>query len=122
VRLRGLSINDISLSDYFVECYEHALGSKLENINFYKDLTAINLASLYGLSPFTANTLESLVKFNPRAVYTFGNFFGKFIRTVKLRRLENHFKSHHSNYNSPLKDYHEYFLQYLEFDRYTQHS
>lgn len=119
IRLRELPFSDVQIANFFIKCYEQNLGHKLPNLQYNLDLEALELASLFGLSPFTANSFETLVRLNPKAGYMFGNLLGRVANSIKLRSNQRRMRRHHSNYNKSLECYHDYFLQYLETDRYS---
>ena len=105
----------IDLGKYFVKCYEKYSGQKLVNLQFFKDMVAIEMAKWSGLSPFHDNRFKNYRKL---LALFFGDVVGEITRSIYVRRLRRFMAGHHTRVWSNINYIQSYALQYLEKDRY----
>ena len=105
----------IDLGEYFVNCYEKYCGQKLVNLQFFKDMVAIEMAKWCGLSPFHDNRFTNYRKL---LALFFGDVVGEITRSMYVRRLRRLMAGHHTSIWTNINYIQSYALQYLENDRY----
>ena len=105
----------LDAGEYFVKCYEKHIGQKLVNLQFFKDMVAIEIASWCGLSPFYANRSKNYRKL---LALFFGDFVGEVTRQMHIRNLRSRMAGHHTDVWSNINYIQSYALRYLEKDRY----
>lgn len=112
-----LTISDktkLNLGNHFVDCYKKHSKVKLNNLTFYKDLVALKMASYYGLWPFgSANVLRLYLNLVDQV---FGNIFGRLIKRLYLRKLQNirNVKNKPKSVWDDINSVQQYFLQYFK--------
>jgi len=119
----GRNMVKVDLGEHFVKSYEKYTGQRLVNLQFCKDMAALEFASLCGLSPFPIFTrLTGKFDYGRLVDLIFGNVFGKLLRAMYLHRRQRVMAAHHlvvrNNIWNNIEYLHSYALQYLERDRY----
>lgn len=102
------------LAHYFVNSYKKYSNFQLKNLNYYKDIVALNLASYYGLCPF-GHAKDSIIFLN-LVDQIFGNIFGRFSKRLHLQKLKTirTVKNKPESVWDDIEDVQQYFLQYFE--------
>ena len=112
----GREKSKIDLGEYFVKCYEKFNGRKLINLQFFKDMVAIEMAKWSGLSPFGDQLLKNYRKL---LLIFFGDIIGGITRMIYVRKMRRLMKGHHTPVWRNINYIQSYALRYLEKDRYT---
>jgi len=105
----------IDLGEYFVKWYETYNGQKLVNLQFFKDMVALEIATWCGLSPFHDNLFKNYRKL---LALFFGDVVGGVSKAMYVRRLRRFMVGHHTSVWTDINYIQSYSLQYLEKDRY----
>ncbi|HZK61193.1 MAG TPA: aminoglycoside phosphotransferase family protein [Anaerovoracaceae bacterium] len=113
LRLGG-AMFEVDLGKHFVDSYEKYNGQKLVNLQFWKDMSALKLATLFCLSPFCDT---KLLNYGNLIDLNFGYVYGKLREAKKLHRLQRLLVNHHTPIYSDFENNQRYILQYLERDR-----
>jgi aminoglycoside phosphotransferase (APT) family kinase protein len=106
------------LGEYFVKSYEKYMDQKLENLEFFKDMVAIELALFFNLSPFKARA--DLWNYAKLVDLFFGNIIGKLLGLRSMHSLKDRMKHHHWKIWSNIEYIQDYAIHYLERGRYNQ--
>jgi len=115
----GREMVKVDLEEHFVRSYEKYAGQRLVNLQFCKDMAALELASWCGLSPFPIFTrFTGKFDYGRLVDLFFGNVFGKLLVAKRLHRLRRLMAAHHTNIWSNIGYLQSYVMQYLEKDRY----
>jgi aminoglycoside phosphotransferase (APT) family kinase protein len=115
-RLRiGRETDKIDLGERFVKAYENCVGQKLINLQFCKDIVAIWLAMIYGLSPFKIDKLWNIGKL---VDLTFGSPLGRLMWAIYLPKQRRIVST--QDYQEKQDCIHKYVIQYLEKGRYDK--
>jgi len=114
----GREMDKMDLGEHFVRRYEKYMGQRLVNLQFCKDMVALELASWSGLSPFHANAgkFRNYIKL---VDLTFGNIFGRILGTKEMHRLQRLMTAHHNSIWSNIEYIQSYATKYLEKGRYN---
>jgi aminoglycoside phosphotransferase (APT) family kinase protein len=112
----GRETSKIDLGDHFTRSYERYLGRSLVNLQFYKDMVAIEVALRFGLSPFKGRKLQDYAKI---VDLNFGNIIGTLLSARQMSRLRNMLEHHHNEIWKNLEYIQDYAIRYLETDRYN---
>jgi len=114
----GRELARMDLGEHFVRRYEKYMGQRLVNLQFCKDMVALELALKFGLSPFHARA-SHFRNYAKLVDLTFGNIFGTLLGAKELRRLKRLMAVHHNRIWSNIEYIQGYAAQYLERDRYS---
>lgn len=114
----GREMAKADLGEHFVKSYEKYMGQRLVNLQFCKDMVAIEIALLFVLSPFhvSAGKFRNYAKL---VDLTFGNIFGRLLGAKELHRMERLMALHHNRVYSDIEYIQNYATRYLERDRYS---
>jgi len=111
----GQEKRKVDLGEHFVNCYEKYSDQFLVNLQFFKDMVAIEMAKWCALSPFglsrTSNYFRLLQLF-------FGDVVGEIRRKIYLKNLQRFMAGHHTPVWSNIPYIQNYALRYLECERY----
>ena len=113
----GREGSKVDLGKYFVRSYELHMGERLVNLQFYKDLVAVEMASRFLCSPFNENILHNYAKLFD---ISFGNVVGSLLNIRATQRLRNILKNHHTEIWRNIEYIQNYAIRYLETDRYSK--
>lgn len=113
----GKDASRTDLGNYFVKCYEKYTNQKLENLQFFKDMVAMEMAIWSGLSPFHNDKAQNYRKL---LSLIFGDVIGLVTRSMYVHRLEKRMANHHTRVWRNVDYIINYVLRYLEKDRYEQ--
>jgi len=105
------------LGERFVKSYEKYAGQRLVNLQFCKDMAALELASWCNLYSFQSSRFQNYLKLID---LTFGNFFGKLMSSLYLHELRKLMAAHHTSIWRNIEYLQSYTLRYLERDRYSK--
>jgi aminoglycoside phosphotransferase (APT) family kinase protein len=114
----GREVAKVDLGEYFVKSYEKYIAQKLGNLQFYKDMVAIELALFFNLSPFKARA--NLWNYAKLVDLFFGDIVGKLLGVRSMRSLKDRMKYHHWKIWSNIEYIQNYAIRYLERGRYNQ--
>jgi len=114
----GREMAKTDLGEHFVKSYEKYMGQRLVNLQFNKDMVALEIALLFVLSPFhwSAGKFRNYAKL---VDLTFGNIFGKLLGAKELHRMQRLMALHHNKIYSNIEYIQSYATRYLERDRYS---
>jgi aminoglycoside phosphotransferase (APT) family kinase protein len=108
----------VDLGEYFVMSYEKYLGRRLVNLEFWKDMVAIELALFFHLTPFKARS--DLLNYMKLVDLFFGDIIGKILGIQSMQKLRDMMKDHHWEIWSKIEYIQDYVIQYLESGRCNQ--
>jgi aminoglycoside phosphotransferase (APT) family kinase protein len=114
----GREMAKVDLGEHFVKSYEKYMGQKLVNLQFNKDMVAIEIALLFVLSPFRVGASQ-LRNYAKLVDLTFGNIFGRLLGAKGLHRMQRLMALHHNRVYSDIEYIQSYATRYLERDRYS---
>jgi aminoglycoside phosphotransferase (APT) family kinase protein len=114
----GREMAKMDLGEHFVKRYEKYMGQRLVNLQFCKDMAALEIAAIFGLSPFHAQASQ-FRNYAKLVDLTFGNIFGKLLGAKELHRLQRLMALHHTSIWSNIEYIQSYATRYLERDRYN---
>jgi aminoglycoside phosphotransferase (APT) family kinase protein len=114
----GREMAKVDLGEHFVKSYEKYMGHRLVNLQFCKDMVAIEIALLFVLSPFRVGASQ-LRNYAKLVDLTFGNIFGQLLGAKELHRMERLMALHHNRVYSDIEYIQSYATRYLERDRYS---
>jgi aminoglycoside phosphotransferase (APT) family kinase protein len=102
------------LGEFFVEKYEQYNPERLTNLQYYKDMVAIEMAVWCGLSPFGANRAKNY----RRLVALFiGDPIGQIKMANYTSELKRRMAGHHTGVWSDIEYIQSYVLHFLEKER-----
>jgi hypothetical protein len=108
----------MNLGKLFVEKYEEFNPGRLVNLQFYKDIVAIEIAMTFGLSPFGEKRSKN---WRNLAALIFGDLgIGQIVKVIFRRNMRRRMASHHTSVWSDVSYIQNYALKYLERDTYTK--
>ena len=109
---------EMDLGAHFVKCYEKYAAKRLVNLQFWKDMAILELASWCRLLPSIGDNV--LRNYGGVADLMFGNLFGCLPRWKHVHDLRKKMSSHHTSIWSKTKYLQDYAVRYFERDRYSQ--
>lgn len=113
----GRETSKTDLGKHFVTSYERYLGERLTNLQFYKNMVAIELAFRFFCCPFNENKLHNCAKL---VDLSFGNMIGRLLNERPMRNLRKILENHHTEVWRNIEYIQDYAIRYLERDRYNQ--
>jgi len=105
----------VDLGEYFVQCYERYRRQKLVNLQFFKDIVAIEMAKWCGFLHFGGSNFRNYAKIMS---LFFGDAIGELMRALYIYRLGKVMAGHHTPVWTNIEYIQNYALRYLERDRY----
>jgi aminoglycoside phosphotransferase (APT) family kinase protein len=112
----GRENSRIDLEKHFVTSYERYMGERLVNLQFYKDIVAIEIAFRFFCCPFNASNLHNYAKL---VDLSFGNIIGRLLSERPVRRLRKILENHHTEIWKDIEYIQNYAIRYLERDKYN---
>ena len=105
----------VDLGEHFVNCYKKYGGQRLVNLQFFKDMVAIEMAKWCGLSPFRSSRARNYFKL---LTLLFGDVAGEIGRKIYLKKLQRFMAGHHTPIWTNIGYIQNYALRYLDCERY----
>jgi len=110
----GRETFEADLGEYFVKSYEKYMGQRIVNLQFWKDMGALKLASYSGLSPFKNS---KFLNYGELIDLNFGYVYGKFREAIYLHRMQRIMSNNHNAILSNFDYLQNYVIEYLERGR-----